>query len=56
MSDRKKKHEAIVKASYRLMEAYRELAKDFIQTGHDSHAADALEKAMKIQKVLRGQL
>jgi hypothetical protein len=51
----KKLNEAVVATSHRLVDAYRALAKVHIQYGHDQIASDYLDKAMKIQKVLRGR-
>jgi hypothetical protein len=52
----RKKNEAVVAASYKLMDAYRAQAKAHIENGHDEFAASALEKCRKIHEVLRGRL
>jgi len=47
--------EALVTAISGLREAYRDLAKAYIEEGMDQEAADALAKLMKITAVVRGR-
>ena len=46
----------VAEASSALRTAYRKLALAYLADGKDSSAMNALEKADKIQKILRGDL